>query len=220
MTTSDILTLAGSGGLGSPDLDLEMVLRQIVVPKFLLDVDQEVGDTYWRRKTTTISVTSSAQDYDLPTDFDHAKAIQPYDSENIEYDGLKYVGEDPRQVIIADSATSSNVGRPTGYYIITGSSAPFAIRLNTYPDTSYTLHVLYYWRFNFANNATEVDLDSYIPVQFQGSLVHLMRSQIYADRYGAGDKRADVEERKYNEWLARLVTKKEAGARNYASFVN
>jgi len=59
-------------------------------------------------------------------------------------------------------------------------------------DKPYTLVAVYYCQVPFPDNVTEIDLSQYIPENFQYALVYGLRRNIYTDRYGQGDKRAEA----------------------------
>lgn len=220
MTTAQIESLANRENLANYDFNVGMVLREQVIPTFLLDTDAVVGKAYWRRRLATISVTASDsdRDYDLPSAFDRMDGEIRFTSSSENYPPLKYIGEDPEAVNRAEAAT--NQMRPTAYYLVPGSSTGLlAIRFNTYPDAPYTLRYGYLTKIPFDDDTTSIDLALYIPSQFHIAIMHGLRAAILEDRYGIGDTRAQTERGLYERVIDRMKLHKEPAPRNYVARV-
>ena len=216
MTTADIEALANQDGLATSDFaaSLQKMHRRMVVPEFLRDIDRVIGHVHWRRKTTTFSVVVGTRNYDCPSDFAKFELISradPQSSTGLKDAGLDYIGEDEMEVLKAEAATQP--GPPTAYYVVAGSPAQFAIRLACPPDAAYTLHALYWRMIPWANDTATVDLDPYIPWQYQGGLVKRLRMYILEDRVGIRDNRYGMAKDEYAAWIESLEFTKEAAPR-------
>lgn len=201
------------------------MLRHVVIPKFLLDVDQLCGKVWWRRATLTLAFTSAGRNYDLPRDFDWLEDLRLVVGGTLRGTGLKYIGEDALRIEAAEASTDP--GEPAAYYFVEGTQVETqpepkrqAIRLDVTPDTTYTAHGVYYKKVPFADDSTVLDLDPYVPRQYQGALIEALRAEIFLDRYGIGDERYAIQQAKYENWITRLSGKKEAAARSHVRSVN
>jgi hypothetical protein len=221
MTTAEIESLADRGNLANHDFNVGMVLREQIIPTFLLDVEREAGKPYWLRRQDSLSVVASAtdRDYDLPAEFSRMDGDVLITTDNLtEYPPLKYIGEDPDQVSRAESATGQT--RPSGFYFVPGSTTGLlAVRFNTFPEAAYTVRYVYYIKVPFTDYTTKVDMRIYIPDQFHIALVHALRAAIMADRYGIRDGRAQDEQGRYSNVINGMKLHKEAAPRNHAVFV-
>lgn len=220
MTTATIESIANRESLASADWNVGRELREKVIPKFLLDVAEIVGKTSWLRKRASIDVVASStdRDYDLPADFDRMDGdARISTAAGTEY-GLKYIGEDPEALNRMEAATQQT--RPSGFDILTGETNAWAVRFNTYPDAAYTMRYVYYFRIPFDDYTSSVDMDGYVPAQFQYALVHALRAEIMGDRFGIEDGRYVKEKQDYQEFVSRMKGHKEFAARSHAVFVN
>jgi hypothetical protein len=220
MTTATIESIANRESLAGADWNVGRELREKVIPKFLLDVAEIVGKTSWLRKRASISVVASStdRDYDLPANFDRMDGnARLSTAAGTEYQ-LKYIGEDAEAVNRMEASTEQ--ARPTGFDILTGETNAWAVRFNTYPDDAYTMRYVYYYRIPFTDYTTSVDMDDYIPAQFQYALVHALRAEILGDRFGIDDPRYGKERQDYQEFVSRMKGHKEFAARSHAVFVN
>ena len=212
MTTTEIENLADSDGMATQDLkgNLGRILRRLVIPEFLRDVDRQIGRVHWRRKTTTFSVVVGTRNYDCPTDFDKFELLQRLRGTELG-PTLEYIGEESDLVNAAEAATIA--AAPSGYYIVPGATNQFAIRLSAPPDANHTLYGVYTKMLYWANDNAAVNLDSLIPWQYQGGLVKKLRMYIVKDRMGIKDNRYAIEKGEYDEWISGLEYAKEAGPR-------
>ena len=211
MTTATIEALANVGGVATPDFALQVTFRKLIIPEFLLDVQNIVGDVYWRRKQWSQAVTASTRNYAIPTDLDAFEEIRFQDAALSLSDPLPYIGDDPLKVLAAEVATTA--AAPGGYDIKeTGvAGTPRALYLDAPPLESGTLKGRYLWSLEFSDETSEVDLNDYIPGPLQFPLVKLLKSAIYRDRYGIDDGRWQAEKDLYNQDVMKLIARKEAG---------
>lgn len=211
MTTLDIETAANSGDIASGDFNLKLVLRKAVVPQFL----EDVGLVGWRRKTIAITVTAGTRTYSLPTDFESVHAIYwPPNFDN----QMKFIGEDPRLVAMAESSTTP--GTPGGYYIVTETDGSKTLKLDCVPAAGATLPLQYLSYVKWADLTTSVDMAKYVPEPFHWALVVGLRAQVMLDRFGQKDPRYSASVMEYQSWVARAMVRKEQGPRNYSRFVS
>jgi len=213
MKTSQIEDLASSGNLPTADFKPGMVLRRMVIPEFFLDLENQIGRVHWLRKTWTQAIVAGTAQYDMPTDFRKFETIRFFKSPGgVEDHDLEYIGEDPIKVLTALATTAA--AKATGYWLERGTApAEWAIRLGAVPDQGYTLYGIYYRKIPFEDESLDVDLDPYIPSDYQAGLVKGLRREIAKDRFGAGDKRYAMEAAEYRDWVMKLERTKEAGQR-------
>lgn len=183
MTAQQIETAADPSGLCQPDIDLQTVLRQKILPEFI----ESVGFVSWRRRVTSLTISAvGGKSYDLPEDFGAMKAIA-YDSALSVI--LNYIGDDPAEVMAAAAATTP--AKPSSYYLGFQSGGSFRrIFFNATPDATYVLYYVYYINLAPQNLAQDFDLDAWIPRQYQWAVVDGLKAYLYGERYGLGDRRA------------------------------
>lgn len=190
MTTTDIATYANEENLvvGSSDLNLQVRLRRKVIPEFY----RRVGDVAWRRVDTTLSVLAEDREYDLGNDFLEMISVGRLisGSDPLKTYELTYIGENPHAKAAANANTIPST--PAGYWLKRASSAPKNLRtifFDAIPDQSYTLPYTYRQEVYFADNTTAVDMDDYVPPQYQWALVVGLRIEIFNARLKIGDPR-------------------------------
>lgn len=184
MTTTQIASYADTKGLASSDIDLQVLLRRKIVPDFL----SRVGYTAWRRKEDTAAVSANVRYFDITDhDFYHMKKVVISGEEETQ---LLYIGDDEEKVLRAAATTSADADKPTGYYLrlIAGSPAVWRVYFDVPTDTARTFAYIYDINIYFADDSTPVDFNQYIPHQFQWALVELLKAEIFADRFGAGEE--------------------------------
>jgi hypothetical protein len=213
MTTLDVENLANREGLAGRDFDLQRILRCDVIPQFLRDVNRVVGDTFWRRKTLSLSIGSGAQEADLPADWDHFEELRLVLSDGtMATDPLDYVGDTSGSVLGAEVATTP--AEPSAYYVLPTTTADkfYKVKLSAPADAAYTLRGVYWWRIPFdeADPGADVSLNAYIPPDIQYGLVHGLRMKILEDRYGIRDERFIRSKDSYREWIESLYETPEA----------
>jgi hypothetical protein len=208
--TSLIEQYANIADLSSPDINLKVLLRRNVVPAFMADV----GYVSWRRTATTIPLIAGTSAYDLPDDFwmMQVLTLDPSDAP------LQYIGDDPEKVLSAERNVTA--GKPGGYYLVrrTTSLVYKKLKFNAPADTGYTARYTYYTGPNFVDDTTDVEMDKYIPNQFQWALVEGLKKEIMFVRFGIGDSRYVASERAYGMWIERAIENPELARRTAASF--
>lgn len=233
MTTAQIVTFADPGGLSQPDFDLNVLLRRKIIPEYLSvpyrDDDGAmrggVGYVGWRRKIGTQAITTALQSFDLPTDFWQMKQIgfglQSVTTQPLNFDRgeLVYIGDDPGLVSQAESATIP--ARPSGWYLVRTASAPNQYRTAKFScpaDMPYTCRFVYYSGIVFADDVTAVELDAFIPTQFQWTLVDGLKRELYGFRFGIGDNRFQLAAEAYTQGVGSARVSPELAAGSRAKF--
>lgn len=188
MTLSQIEQLANKGNLAQGAFNIRATLRFIVIPEFY----RRISDVTWLRRHRTLSVVNPTRQYDLPLDFRSMISVGSQDYP------LQYIGEDPSLVAEAELATTP--ARPRGYWIVQDTDSKWrAIRLSTIPDIAYSVPYTYRSRLYFLNDADDVQLDEYIPEDYQPALIEGLKAQMYLDRFGQQDTRYQVAAGKFME---------------------
>lgn len=202
MTTDEIINQANVGGLAGPDLDLSTILREKVLPEFLTDI----RSLDWRRCMVDLPVAAGDRKADLPLNCE--MVIEVYSDVN--GDPLEYIGEDPRKVMAASSAS---VGTPGGYLIEqpAESGARIGIALDCPTASALTLYCWYAQAVWLAEDGTNVDLDSRMPRRWHWALVEGLKREIYRERFGESDTRYSLAAREFEAWKARAAAKRESG---------
>lgn len=210
MMTSEVQTYADIGGISVPDLNLAALLRLSVCPKFMHDV----GYTSWRRKIGTVN--ANAQAVALPTDCDMIEGVYK-GAPTASNPPLIYIGENPDSVMAAEGSAP---GVPSGYYFYPdGSGNPLGfIKFSCSPSPTFTATLVYYRKFTFADNTTDVDLNLWVPSQYQWALVEKLKAEIYKIRSGIGDPGYIVAEQEYKIFVERATDNKEQARRNNPVF--
>lgn len=212
MLTSLVEQYADIGGLSSPDINLKVLLRHNIVPAFLADV----GYVSWRRVAATIALVQTDQSKDLPDDFWQMQSlvISPNFSVN-----LQYIGDDPEKVLAAEGNTTQ--AKPGSWYLVRRASTLLfkKIKFNSPSDAAYTVYYTYYSNVVFTDDTTDVELDKYIPNQFQWALIEGLKKEIMFLRFGIGDPRYIASEQNYQTWVQRATESPELAHRTRAAFV-
>jgi hypothetical protein len=213
MLTSLIEQYANIADIASPDINLKVLLRRNVVPAFMADV----GYVSWRRVVAALPLlNASGAGYDLPDDFwmMQVLAIAPGFSQP-----LQYIGDDPEKVMAAEDNTTP--GKPGAYYLVrrTTTNVFKKLKFNCVPDVAYTARYTYYSGPVFTDDTTDVEMDKYIPNQFQWALVEGLKKEILWVRFGIGDPRYVQAEQAYGMWIERAKENPELARRTAASFV-
>lgn len=209
MLTSSIETYAATGDLSSPDIDLKVMLRRNVVPAFLSDV----GYPSWRRKPATFNCVASTQSYDLPDDFWQMQVVNIVLGTDDPSD-VPYIGDDPQKVLLAEAATT--LGKPGAYYLTRRTTTYLfkKLKFDVPPDAAYVCRYSYYSGIEFTDDTTAVELDKYIPAQFQWALVEGLKREIMFIRFGIGDSRYQASDNAYQAWVTRAAGSPELARRN------
>lgn len=202
MTTTDIASYANPSGLvvGASDINLQVVLRRKVVPKWEMDI----GKVAWRLKNATISVLANSQEYDLASNFfemadDSPMFVGTDDVQHV----LTYLGDDPGAILRSEATTESTT--PAGYWIVPLTGSPYQLRrlkLDVNPDSAGTLYYAYYSKIPFADNSTPVELDDYMPDVLQWGLVEALKAEILRERFSINDPRLPKAEEAYAQYVS------------------
>ncbi len=218
MTTAEIESYADVGGIAQPDVNLKVVLRRKVVPEFMRRVEYPS----WRRKNTSIALLAGTQEYDLPDDFGSMKmlALNSPESTEVKYTELTYVGDDPLKIMLA--AGTVDAAKPTGYHFVRRTTSQLfkRVRFNCPPDLAYTCRLVYYNSVVFADDTNSVDLDKYIPDQFQWALVEGLKAYLYGVRRGLGDSRKQDADDEFDKFIALAAENQELSAQVRPKFVD
>lgn len=211
MTTADIESQANLDGAAGTDMNLKVLLRRKVIPMFFKDV----GYVTWRRVHNTASIAAGDTYFDLSTnELDHLKQV----ALSVDYDNpLQYIGDVPELVQKALAATTRD--KPSGYWTQFNSTGFMRVRFNCPADTAYTVAYTYDRVVPFANDTDTLDLNQYIPWQFQWALVEGLRREIYERRWGIGDSRYQRADSEYQALVARASENLEMGRGQRAYFV-
>jgi hypothetical protein len=212
VTTTEIAGYANEEGhiIGASDMNLQVRLRRKVIPMFYLDV----GQCGWRNLIATIAVTANTRQYDLPIDFVKMQDAPIYAIGEDTY-SLAYIGENTREVALAEANTT--LENPAGYWITRNGANPNAyraIRLSRLPETNFTLVYPYLSAVRFADNATEIELDNYIPPEYQWALVEGLKKEIFANRIAVDDPRVVTASNEYDKFIERAQENRESAPRD------
>ena len=218
MTTTQIASYADPEGLAVPDINLQVELRRGVIPEFYEDVS-EVG---WRRVYgVEENLPSGSRDFLLPLDFSEMKKIIPGTAGEQTFDdskALAYIGDNPDLVLRAEATTTA--GAPSGYYLDWTTSPYPSVKLSALTDQVYTFRYVYLSRLNFENDTTVIELDRYIPRNFQWGLVEGLKKVIYERRYGVGDQRWITADARYQKIIRQAKKNRERTGQERPRFVN
>jgi hypothetical protein len=210
LLTSVIEQHADMGSISHPDLNIKALLRRNVVPGFF----QDVGYVSWRRKQAAQALTVGIKQLDLPEDFGFMQRVA------IDLDDpLEYIGEDPVKILAAEANVTAGV--PRAYYLVhrPGTEVFKRLALDCPPSAADTLRYSYYTHVVFVDDLTDVEMDKYIPAQFQWVLVEGLKAQILWLRFGVGDPRYQAADAAYKVWVSRALENPELARRNQPVFV-
>lgn len=207
MKLSAIEQLSNKGNLATGAFNLRSTLRFEIIPEFY----RRISDATWLRRYGILSVVPPTRVYDLPRDFRSMITVggDP---------GLRYIGEDPNLIVGAELNTTASAAK--GYYIVQSSETKWrAIKFDAIPDMNYSIPYTYRSRLVFHNDADDLELDEYIPEDYQQALIYGLRRDIYLDRFGQLDQRFQVAANKFEQVIEEA--KEEAhdlARRNYAIY--
>lgn len=207
MTTAQLIAEVSYGDLGVGGISLERRLRRIIIPQYLSDIDRIVGKPYWRKGIWTQAVVANTRSYALPNDFKRFQKLAVYDASDPAIGGfveIVYRGEFSDDILMAetggaDDPADNNI--PLGYYIQGDDSALPKLWFTKTPTSNFTVKGQYDKKIYFADDTTSVDLNPYIPEDWQGGLIHALEYTLAVTRYGMGDKRADMYKREYQAFI-------------------
>lgn len=197
MTTAQIEARSDPSGAATADIDLKLELRYNVIPEFL----EDVGYPMWRRKHISKTLTAGASLVDVTDStysFSHMKLV----CLGTDFDKpLQYIGEDPVEVMKSKAATVADV--PTGYYLESDGGAFQRVGFNCPAIQQYTVWLSFDMHIKWPDDSSSVDLNIYIPQQFQWGLVSGLRRSIYRERFGIGDARYQEADADFTKWKMR-----------------
>jgi hypothetical protein len=192
MTSTQVETYANIGDIASADVNLKIILRRCIVPKFF----ELVGPVAWRRKVATISLVAGDYAKDLPDDYGSMMEVVLTDATvtPTAKRGLTYIGDDPLNMVAAEVNTTR--AEASQYYVVRRATTELfkRIRFDCPADHAYTVYAVYYSHIQFTDDTTDVELDKYIPGQFQWALVEGLKAYLYAVRVGIADNRQPAAE--------------------------
>jgi hypothetical protein len=226
MTLEDLAARVDRNGSSRADYQVIDVLRNEVIPRFFGDIDTAVGDMFWRRMANeAIAIGPGINRYPLPKDFRVMASV------GIRGAGcaLQYIGNDARMMQRYAAVQAQDVrSAPTAYWVempvvpIDDIGDPllyqYELVLSTRPDALYALDLVYYTTPDLREKSDMVELDKYIPFEYQHALISLARADLYGDRHGGDDPMVSREMTIYNNWLAGLKSKKSAGRQQVPRF--
>jgi len=203
VTTAEIESMADPSSAATADLNLKLELRHRVIPEFF----EDVGYVAWRRRPYTEALVAGNQYVDAAEStwlFGHIKEayISPYWTVPLEY-----IGEDPVEVLKAKANTTP--GRPTKFYLESSGTRFERISFDCPADQAYTVALTVDIHIKWPDNTSSVDLDPYIPPQFQAGLVDGLRRFVYRERFGIGDQRFQEAAEAFERWKTRANKSKE-----------
>lgn len=218
MTTVQIETLANAGNIANADFDVKLVLRQMVIPEFLLTLESVLGQSEWLRGLGQLSFAAGDRIKTLPTDFHRfvdggVRATRPDGSLS---DPLVYIGDNTMDVLYSEANTTP---ADPAFYYVTRNVNQYSFRLSAPVSTACTIYHAYNKVIVFGDNTTNVDLDGHIPFNYQHGLVKGLRREIAKDRWGASDRRYDIESKEFDKWIDTLWRQRSSGPQSKAVFV-
>lgn len=198
MTSAEVLSKANSGNIASPEMDLESVLFDEIIPELLADT----GRTSWTIKHTSASVTAGNRTFDLPSD---CRRVERLSIGEDSYP-VPYVGDSQEALLASEAATATGVA--VSWYYTTSSTGKVhgAVKLTAAMGDDAVVNYSYRW--SLPNSA--VDLGFYIPVEWHAALIAGVKREIYLDRWGVGDKRVDAAAQKFDAWKNRIIDARDA----------
>lgn len=196
MTTLDIETEANRDGAATGDLNLKTMLRLKVVPLFL----EDVGYVGWRRVRETKPLPAALNYVDIGSGtqrFGHMREIYLTVDPDTQ---LEFIGDDDRKVLKAKSNTVA--ARPANYFIEGSGSTFNRVSFDAPADQAYTVALVWDFHIEFPNMIDAVDLDPYIPREFQWALVDGLQREIFSRRFGQSDDRYMRADSEYQRGVA------------------
>jgi hypothetical protein len=182
MTTLQIEQYADPQSLKLGDFDIKAQLKLNVIPEFM----EDVGYVVWRRRFVTANLGAGLNYLDVPsttTTFGHLKEVYvpPYDPQ----DKLAYIGEEPQRILTAKANTTA--AKPAEYWMESDGNIFTRIYFQAPADVAYTMGYAYDIHIKFSDVEASVQLNTYIPEQFQWALVEGLKRELYRNRNGVGD---------------------------------
>lgn len=230
MTTAQVEFYADPQKIGN-DLWTRAILRRKVVPEFL----EGVGKVGWRRKTFLAMLNPTVQSIDLPMDFGKVDEVTLWATSGSPPPPngpcpipLHYIGDDGVMRLAAEEA-STVFQAPTGYWIDRTQTSPnrYATVKFSYPaDQQYRVRLIYYLEINFPDDRTPLELDNFIPTQFQWAFVHGLKAEIYDMQPKVGPAAQAYmislgqERQAFGDWIEKARANKELTDQQKMNFVS
>lgn len=211
MTTAQLIAEVTYGDLGIGGISLERRLRRIIIPQYLSDIDRIVGKPHWRKGVLTLTVVANTRSYSLPNDFKRMQKLAVYDADDPAIGGfveIAYRGEFSDDILMAETGGADDPADsdiPLGYYIQGDDVAVPKLWFTKTPTSNFSAKGQYDKRIYFADDTTSVELDPFIPNDWQGGLIYALESELALARYGMGDKRVDLYQQKYERFIRSKV---------------
>ncbi|MCP4899739.1 MAG: hypothetical protein GY906_22465 [bacterium] len=218
MTIQDVIGIANREGMADANFDLSGELRYVVVPQFLRDIKEQIGETFWQVKPWSTSIDTTNKTYSLPSDWKRFRMIKLALADGTLSDTeMSYIGDRPERIIEAENSTEAVV--PAEYYIVHDGSGGWEFKLAALSNFSTTIRAVYEWLIPFTG-VSDPDLDEYMPNDIQGLLVTRTRMLILADRLGEGDPRYSNELKEYQAGIVSLSPEAEPAPRRRVISMN
>jgi hypothetical protein len=192
VTTAEIQALADFDNSAAPDYPIGTVLRQNVIPDFF----DRVGHVSWRQWAEVVTFGPGDRYRDISPYFSTIESVWLVEPRR----QLKYAGDSsfdmlmsafdnpepaaPRQYFISSmQAPIYNPMAPTEAEI-EGPVGPRRLTLHAPCDAVYKVSV-FGWQIPwFADNSTAVNMDLFVPRQYQWGLVEGLRAEVFRERLG------------------------------------
>jgi hypothetical protein len=212
MTTEQIEQRADPSSVAVADINLKLELRHNVIPEFL----EGVGYVAWRRKHISKTLAAAASYVDVSeSTYSFAHMKQVFLGTDLTAP-LRYIGEDPMEVLSAKANTTA--GQPSGYYLESDGNDFQRVSFNCPAQQQYIVWMTLDLHIKFPNDTDSIDLDPYIPSQFQWGLVAGLRKTIYRERFGIGDERYQEASAEFEKWQMRAKKSSELARKETAKY--
>lgn len=193
MTVAKVLQQANRGNIAGPNIDLNSVLFDQIIPEFVIDV----GSASWLMRYDSATIAAGGRTFDVPGDSDRIELVKLPGATK----PVPYIGEDAERVSQAEAATLQS-NTPDGWYYVDNDEGVANARVKFSLPFASAITVYYAYRRRIPEDGT-VDLTPYIPQKFHVALVLGVRREIMLDRYGEGDARASIVASQFEEWKDR-----------------
>ena len=229
MLTSEIAALADWEQHAGVAFPIQKTLRLKVIPAFL----DEIGLVGWRRFTEVITIGPGDRYVVIP------ETVKTINAVKVGARRLTYIGDNP-DAIDSILAQTSRPAAPSVYWVefyqklvmdtqdtppsqptdetIPGPNGQRMLKFGTPSDNVYDLTVNAWQTPQFTDYASDVQLDSFIPREYQWGLIEGLRYEIYKFRIGVGDPRSINAKAEYDSYVVRARNHKDASAEETPRF--
>jgi len=202
MTTAQIEEFADFEKIATPNFPVKVYLRRMVIPDFC----NRVGLVGWRRLTEFVTVPVAGRAVDISAHFATVSSVWRGECK------LDFIGDSEYKLAIA--VANQTPGQPSAWYLGFNASAdyndqsvvgPINVRkvMLAAPADAVTELAVNGWKTPYFDDDTNpVNLDPFIPFQYQWGLVEGLKAEIFSDRLGQGDDRTKKAMAKYEYWIA------------------